>query len=390
MKHNILLQGITDNDHYDAISRVLELEDLRRATISVAYMRASGLALIRHCLEKVAARTTLIVGIRNGVTTAQAFELGLELGCRLYAVDTGSRTVIYHPKIYIASNGDRSHVLIGSANLTYGGLVENVEASVELHLQHSEGSQNALATKLQNELDSLATKFPRHVTRIASSEMVTELFDSGRLIDESVSVISTPLTQTDAHEIAEVARIHLNVQHRPRSVIEPYRDQTDWDAETAHVSLDSGSRVRWSLVWESRELTRRHLNIPTGDNTNPTGSIGLGQGRFGGVDHRHYFRNTVFDALQWDPDERSDRQHLERAVADFQLIVQNVERGTYTLSLSHNTLIDTATYQQSNVTTHLHWGAAREHIAHEYLLGCHLLFYQNIDDPRHFLMEIDG
>jgi len=190
MNHNILLQGITSDSHCDAVERVLTISNLKSATISVAYMRASGLALIRSHLEAIAGQTTLVAGVRNGVTTAQAFELGLELGCRLYAFDTGSRNVVYHPKIYMSRNNELSRVLIGSANLTYGGLVENVEASVELDLDHSEQSQYQHASRIQRELDSLATTYPKHVTRIIDEQAIATLFDNGKLLDERTVVVS--------------------------------------------------------------------------------------------------------------------------------------------------------------------------------------------------------
>jgi len=44
---------------------------------------------------------------------------------------------------------------------------------------------------------------------------------------------------------------------------------------------------RWAQVWESKGLTRRHLNIPDGDNTNPTGSMLMGVGAWDGIDKRH-------------------------------------------------------------------------------------------------------
>ncbi len=393
MNHNILLQGITSDSHCDAVERVLTISNLKSATISVAYMRASGLALIRSHLEAIAGQTTLVAGVRNGVTTAQAFELGLELGCRLYAFDTGSRNVVYHPKIYMSRNNELSRVLIGSANLTYGGLVENVEASVELDLDHSEQSQYQHASRIQRELDSLATTYPKHVTRIIDEQAIATLFDNGKLLDERTVVVSTPLTGSHSHEAADVDCIRLDVKRRPRHKSSPYRSTLNSRPSTSTAApgpVTGKSGTRWSDVWQSNPLTRRALTIPRSSNTNPTGSMLLGKGQLENVDHRHHFRDVVFAELDWKRDTRAGSNHMERASAEFEFIIRNVSLGTYQLDLSHDTRTGSRTYRQRNSMTSLHWGEARKHIAHEQFLGSQLLLYKSLDDARRFLIEIDN
>src|SRR5690606_12756867 len=55
----------------------------------------------------------------------------------------------------------------------------------------------------------------------------------------------------------------------------------------------------WILMWESNGLTERDLNIPTGPNTNPTGSMLFKKGNMDDIDQRHYFREDVFVDLDW-------------------------------------------------------------------------------------------
>ena len=392
MNQKILLQGITPDSHCDAVERVLTIDDLQSVTISVAYMRASGLELIREQLEAVATQTSLIAGIRNGVTTAQAFELGLELGCSMYAFDTGSRNIIYHPKIYLSRSEITTRVLIGSANLTYGGLIENIEASVELELDNTECSQNQLANRLQDELDNLVARYPGHVTHIVDNEAIGRLFDDGKLLDEKTAVVSTPLTGSGSGTAADVARIRLCVNRPSRSQTKPYHGRHKREAPTTGTNPEvvaNNSSARWSLVWESNPLKRRALTIPTANKTNPTGSMLLGKGRLGSVDHRHHFRDVVFADLDWKWDEAGKSMHMERSSATFQLIIRNIDVGSYRLDVSHDTRTDSKSYQQGNSMTSLHWGVARHHIAHEELLGSQLLLYKNVDNPQIFLIEID-
>jgi len=52
---------------------------------------------------------------------------------------------------------------------------------------------------------------------------------------------------------------------------------------------------------ESTDLTRRDLNIPKGnDHHQRTGSINLDKGNSRPkFDHRHYFRDEIFQNLDW-------------------------------------------------------------------------------------------
>jgi hypothetical protein len=83
----------------------------------------------------------------------------------------------------------------------------------------------------------------------------------------------------------------------------------------------------WNVLWRSGALSERDLNIPTGSNTAVTGSMLFKQGRWPHIDQRHYFRDEVFGDLDWTPDSRPSRAHLERARAEFNIIVNGVDRG---------------------------------------------------------------
>ena len=64
-----LLQAANDEDHLTPAREVFGLDALVSATISTAFMTASGLSLLAGVLEPIADRTRIFVGIRNGVTT---------------------------------------------------------------------------------------------------------------------------------------------------------------------------------------------------------------------------------------------------------------------------------------------------------------------------------
>jgi hypothetical protein len=146
--------------------------------------------------------------------------------------------------------------------------------------------------------------------------------------------------------------------------------------------------VEFELVWESKSLTRRDLTIPTAGGTHATGSVNLDKGLMEGtVDHRHYFRETVFSALIWAPTTASGA--VEEAFAKFQLVLKGISYGEFDLRIAHTTSTTSPTYRQNNAMTRLSWGPMREYIAQEDLIGRTLALYRDKVDPKRFVLEID-
>lgn len=375
-----LLQAVTNEDHLAPAREVFGLADLQAATISTAFMTASGLSLLQGVLDPIADRARIFVGIRNGVTTVQSIQMALEIGCETYMVDTGTRQRIFHPKLYYARSAARAKLLLGSANLTMGGLRTNIEASV---LQEFDPAADAaFLADLEGKLDAMIADYPEHVIRATDAAQLADLQRAGRLIDERKTRPPEPAGSSADRALDTVPKMNLHTA--PVRVARPAAPPVPPVAPAAPVA-----RERLEQVWESNGLTRRHLNIPTGANTNPTGSMLLGVGAWEGIDQRHYFRDDVFAALDWTPDPAPARAHLERAEAAIRLIVKDVDYGERTLHLSHNTRTDTAAYEQRNSMTSLHWGDTRPLVAHEDLLGRVLKMYRETDDSTRFTLEID-
>jgi HKD family nuclease len=156
---DFLLQGLSEaNDHFAALNRLLDLSDIQRCLISVAYMNANGAELVAEKLEKIASRLQIFVCIRNGVTSKQSFEILKSRGVYPICVDTATQA-IFHPKVYIALNPTSAILITGSANFTLGGLVKNVEASLIANLDLSNPEDNALAERV---VEDFQIMYSRH------------------------------------------------------------------------------------------------------------------------------------------------------------------------------------------------------------------------------------
>ena len=389
----LILQAATKTTHVDAINATLQRINPEAVLISVAFVREEGIEAIEVALKPFAAKTKFFIGIRNDITSIQAVKRLLAMKIEVYAVDTGSRKILFHPKVYLAANARQAIVIIGSANLTFGGLHTNIEVSTSMKLDLSNEADKKFSDEATNAFADMLKKHPQHVFLIQSEKHADELFESGRLTDENVipaPSTSSRVTKGERDDLPPMKlyrvippRIRIKVDKPVVAALKP----TKATAGPVVAPPISGMSVAKYLVWESKALAERDLNIPRGATTHPTGSILLKKGAMANINPRQFFRSEIFGKLTWTPDPK--KPHLERAVAKFELLVKNLNYGQFDLRLTHNSRTQTKTFQQKNLVTEIHWGKAKPLIARRDLLGRTMYLYRKDTDPPEFLIEID-
>ena len=139
-----ILQGFTTRTHRDALRDLFGISDIRMILLNVAYVKESGVQEIESELKPHASRVTVLAGIRNDITSHQGLaRLHRIRGLTLYTVDTGSRHVVFHPKLYVVRGKTVAKIIIGSANLTLGGLNNNIEGGVVLAFDEADSKDRA-------------------------------------------------------------------------------------------------------------------------------------------------------------------------------------------------------------------------------------------------------
>lgn len=103
-----------------------------------AFASKTGVAYIKEAVNK---NITIVVGIDQQVTSVEALNMILNMNVNSYIFYNPSENQIFHPKIYLFEGKNASKVIIGSSNLTKGGLFQNVESSilVETSLNDKDG-----------------------------------------------------------------------------------------------------------------------------------------------------------------------------------------------------------------------------------------------------------
>ncbi|OHD57810.1 MAG: hypothetical protein A2014_10705 [Spirochaetes bacterium GWF1_49_6] len=116
----------------------------------------------------------------------------------------------------------------------------------------------------------------------------------------------------------------------------------------------------------------------------------LKKGKWENIDQRVYYRENVFKELEWKHEKIKAIKHLERANADFEIIIKGIYYGVYNLHLTHDSRKDSATYKQKNSLTQIHWEKMSILIKDRDLLDRILKLYKRYElDGVKYLIEID-
>jgi HKD family nuclease len=213
---DFILQAVTTANHAGAVRALLGLPNPTEVLVSVAFVREAGLDAVEVAIKPVAAKAKFFVGIRNDITSIQAVRRLLAMKVELYAVDTGSRNTLFHPKVYFAANANQATVIIGSANLTFGGLHNNIEVSARVKLDFANASDKKFSDDVTNAFAEMLKKHPQHVFLIKDEKHADELFESGRLADETLIPAPSTTSGVTKGERDDLPRMKLTRVIRPR------------------------------------------------------------------------------------------------------------------------------------------------------------------------------
>jgi HKD family nuclease len=397
----LILQAATDATHADALRALLKRITPNSVLISVAFVREAGVEAVEEALKAVAAKTKFFVGIRNDITTIQGVKRLLALGMKVYAVDTGSRDVIFHPKMYLAIEKQRAGLIIGSANLTFQGLHNNIEASALVTLDMNAKEDRRFVDGAERLFVALVQEHPDHVFEIRGEKEAEALFESGRLCDERIVPSLPAVNRLHVGDRDTLHRMKLKRVARPRLMaavrkpaakagVQPQKTTAGLPTVSptkSPMSAAAPPQEDFYLVWESKPLQERDLNIPKGANTHITGSMSLDKGLLVGVDHRHFFYDEVFQDLKWIPKKK--QPHLRIAQANFEIIIKGINYGEHWLTLSHNTNTQSKSYKQNNAMTNLRWEPIKHLVRNRDLMGRTMFLYRKDTKTPQFLIEID-
>lgn len=169
----------------DAVNEALAWPDADNAWFSVAWAKRSGLLRLETNIRALRRRrqsVRALIGIDQHGATEEGLALALELfsETRVYHDSSPSRT--FHPKFYVVEGAGRARAIVGSGNLTVGGLYENYEVAVGLELNLSEAADRDL-------LDDLRTWWDQRWDEPGASVTLSRRMIERLIADPNVAVV---------------------------------------------------------------------------------------------------------------------------------------------------------------------------------------------------------
>ncbi|MFL9483967.1 hypothetical protein ACI6Q2_14405 [Chitinophagaceae bacterium LWZ2-11] len=126
----LITNKASSSTHLQTIKKVLHHAE--EVYMSVAFLKMSGINQLLPYFKK-SIQFKIIAGANFGITDPDALSLLLDYSSKMNLkgyLNTLSSKIIFHPKMYLIKSGQVGHILIGSANLTSGGLDTNNECSL--------------------------------------------------------------------------------------------------------------------------------------------------------------------------------------------------------------------------------------------------------------------
>ena len=159
MKSKIIGQGYNLEENSSVAKELIELlssDKYNKFTCLVAFASHGGItALTPYILraKNKGVKIKIILGVDQKCTSKEALEEVLSWGGDSYIYYTLNAS-IFHPKVYLFENCDYYTLIVGSNNLTEGGLVRNVECSLLVQDMQGTSVHSAFYTYWKDILNS--------------------------------------------------------------------------------------------------------------------------------------------------------------------------------------------------------------------------------------------
>jgi len=379
-------QGFTDISDESVGQLIIDSlanDTFTQFTAIVAFASEGGVRSIIDHIENAKKHLTNIefyIGVDQQATSHEALNLLLESGINSYIYHTVSH-IIFHPKIYIFEGKKQGKIIIGSSNLTVQGLFQNMEASLVVDFEVDEEQGINLLHQIKNYYRFLLDKTATNVQPL-TQDLIQQLIGAEVIPKEQkrrATGQTKDKTPQDRQLFSEVKKIFPAVSI-PKAAPKSGKKKTP-----KSIKKSIPQKGKQTLVWQKKNLPNSDAQQVSGK-TNPTGVLRLAQARFKVndtlIDFKTYFRNEIFNQLNWTQRARIKNSPLEETHADFQIEIDGRLKGVFNLRISHD--------PNRNIgITRLHWGDAIPIINEQNNTGKTLSLFHIENEADLFLIKIE-
>lgn len=336
----------------DFLTALLADPTVKEVTVLTGWTQPSGVALVSQALGDFRDRggiARLITGLSLGAASVEGLLAALPQFNEVFVgFDPSGRT--FHSKAFVGDRGETARMLVGSQNLTRGGLVTNHELGLVADGPKDHpaiaGVLNHVASLLADEaLVKVLT--PAVLAQIEASGQVTftkaaTRGKAGVANKDGVFTYSTRAFRNDSVSVASGSV--------PTVAPEAEVDSLEAPSQVVHT-VDK----RWF-----KQLPKSDVLRPDPPNS-PTNTVTLTQGGHP-IDKETWFREEMFSDANWVPVPGKENSGHERAVVPFTVTGLTAQPFTVDLTVEYNPAHASA---QSNRTTSIRWSGMLSKILKE-------------------------
>ncbi len=374
MSHSFVYQPHVDGGFSlgDFVAALAVDEDLTHLDIVVAWVKRSGVARVSEELRGLSRRgirLRAIVGISQGGTSIQGLRAIGDVVSEVYVYHQPGRT--FHPKLYAAWGPSHAHVLVGSHNLTLGGLVTNHEAGVCSTLDLDDDTDNRFITSVRGYVDLLLED--EEICVRVDPEFLDRLSNNSRY----------PLDDEDAPNPADGDPNGSDQESHPRlfgstrfkmgsAKAAPLPHSRD--SQSSSDSRTEGSPSSQSEPDPSTTVLRRWgKHLPPSDaqilaGSNPTNTLTLVKSDLD-VPAGPYFRHVFFGPAAWQSTISTAGRPREVTSVTFYVYVDGSGLGEYTFDIRYTPGYES---RQGNRLAEFRWNAFAQYLREHPQLDKHI------------------
>ena len=278
---------------------LLDSTNYHTLNIAVAFAKNSGVLRIKDSLAKFRQQggtVNVYVGVDLGGTSYEALTALLLHADSLNVVHS-EKDQTFHSKIYYFSGENNGHLVVGSHNLTGGGLWTNFESSVHIPINGKGAGEADISKEVSDYFQELAG-LEASFMPITNQDEIEKLLNEGYVTKE---VADRVRRASAAKKDGSKTRLFGNgaPAKLPRLASTKQEDQTEQKTptpvpsaptETTTVEVEDSNQTIW---FETREMTGGSRNIldlskrsliESGDPTGTTFDLGEAKFMRGGVE----------------------------------------------------------------------------------------------------------
>jgi hypothetical protein len=352
------------------LSKTLADTDIESLTMLIAWARFGGLGRFEKeikAFRRRGGKLQLIVGIDQGIATEPGLKLAIELATQAFVFHDSEST--FHPKLYLGEGAAKASLLVGSSNLTAGGLFSNYEASMEAEFAlPSEAGEPALAAAREYIARLLADKGvclpltntllrqlmanPRYAIsqrerrppaskrkgrRGEGLDETAETGEPGKAIFGASKHKKPPVPKLPSRAAKELKKLEKKKPSGPAP------------AAPVPVKETAAPVATWT-----KELSASDAQHPPSSGSKPSNVIGNVRLVKAGnpIDWKTWFRNDLFGLAAWKKARDRRKNKIEVAIVAFDVTIDGKSYGAVDLRVDHGIH---RVSKQDNHATILHW-----------------------------------